>query len=87
MKTPNIIDDIYAEENGCETREIESVVNDNSKINYAIVGLNGVTKILAYKENGQMSWVPWAAIYKGDFLCQRVDLAGTRVIYKEAPHA
>ena len=37
------------------------------------VGSFGVTKIEAYREAGQGGYVPWFAVWKGDFLYQRVN--------------
>lgn len=50
---------------------------------YSRVGVDGVTKIIPYEEHGQMSWVTWFAIYKGDFLYQRIDGCGLLIVYKE----
>ena len=69
----------------------DSIVNDTRIIKaiwkeedgYQIGGTSGITKIEVYQETGQMAYVPWAKIWKGDFLLARVDLAGWIVIYKE----
>ncbi len=37
------------------------------------VGSNGVTKIEAYDETGEMSYVPWFAIYVGEEIVWRVN--------------
>ena len=68
-----------------DTREIESVWNVNdSEGNYFRVGVGQVTKIEIYREDGQMSGVPWAAIYQGDSIKWRCDMAGMGITYKEA---
>jgi hypothetical protein len=81
----SIIDETYRAEGASPAFEIElSMIHcDRSQITVAQVGRNGVTRIILYKECGQTSWVPWAAIYRGDFLAERVDLAGMRICYKE----
>lgn len=38
-----------------------------------IVGSNGVTKIAVYDEYGEMSYVPWFAIYVGEEIVWRVN--------------
>ena len=63
-----------------DPRPIECITQDILSIR---VGEGGVTKIVVYKEAGQCATVPWAAIYKGEFLWKRVDLVGFMVIYKE----
>ena len=64
-----------------DKREISRIVfPDLSVIG---VGLNGITKISPYEENGQMACVTWLAIYKGEFLWQRVDSVGLSIQYKE----
>jgi len=83
MKIKNLITEIIEFENGGEERLVEAIYCEFGMARIATVGSDGVTKIVLYRENGQMDHVPWAAIYKGDFLWQRVDLAGMRIIYKE----
>lgn len=63
-----------------DTRPIECITQDILTIR---VGDGGVTKIVAYPEPGQYNLIPWAAIYKGEFLWKRIDLAGMMVIYRE----
>jgi hypothetical protein len=48
------------------------------------VGTNGITKIVAYFEYGQMAAFPWVAIYKGDEISARMDCTNCVVIYKES---
>jgi len=63
-----------------DKREIKSLAQD---IWFVQVGEEGVTKIIAYGEPALYNNVPWFAIYKGNFLAQRVDAAGMVVAYKE----
>jgi hypothetical protein len=66
-----------------DTREIDSVwVATNSEEGYWKVGLGGVTKIEIYGENGQMAIVNWCAIYQGEKITSRFDMAGMGVTYK-----
>ncbi|HEX5704893.1 MAG TPA: hypothetical protein VFX97_16970 [Pyrinomonadaceae bacterium] len=37
------------------------------------VGLHDITRIMAYPEAGEMSNVPWFAIYSGDVITERVN--------------
>jgi len=70
---------------GHDEREVESVWQTNdTEGNYFKVGINGVTKITIYYECGQMAAVAWAAIYQGDFIKWRCDMAGMGITYKEA---
>ena len=43
----------------------------------------GYTKIIAYRECGQMAYVPWLAFYVGDELRFRMDAAGCYIEYEE----
>ena len=70
----------YVQQTTQDNRPIECIVQDFLSIR---VGEGGVTRIVAYGEAGQMALVPWAAIYKGEFLWKRIDLAGMLIIYKE----
>lgn len=68
-----------------DDREIENVWQANQSENESSsfkVGRSGVTKILIYRESGQMSAVPWAAIYVGDEIKWRFDMAGWGITYK-----
>ena len=47
------------------------------------VGLNGVTSIIPYNENGQMAAVPWIAVYKGEKIVARFDAVNIVIKYKE----
>lgn len=62
-----------------DDRPIVDIVHPNG--NMFIVGIFGITKIEIYAEPGQMGVVPWAAIWKGDWLSDRVDIAGWRIHY------
>lgn len=37
------------------------------------VGQDNVTRIAVYQEKGEMSYVPWFAIYSGDVITERVN--------------
>ena len=68
-----------------DKRTIKTIFYEGDGAGEYIVGGNGITKIEAYGENGEMAQVVWFAIYKGDFLWMRVN--GKRidgVIYEEA---
>lgn len=59
-----------------DTRTISGLVVDyNQRVhNWNIaVGNNGVSKIESYDECGEMSYVPWFAIYVGDQITWRVN--------------
>lgn len=83
MGVPSIINETWSNDNGGPKSEVVSIQNDSAGFTIATVGVKGVTSIELYRENGQIEYVPWAAIYKGDFLAERVDLAGLRIVYKE----
>ncbi len=38
----------------------------------ATVGYQGVTRIVPYREPGEMALVPWLAVYKGETLAKRL---------------
>jgi len=67
-----------------DEREIDSIWFSQDVV--ITVGRNGVTKIEAYGEPGEMALVPWFRILKGDFLYARVNskMIDT-VVYKEKP--
>lgn len=48
--------------------EIQGLTNEAQGCNIAWVGRDGVTKIALTMERGEMSIVPWFAVYKGDRL-------------------
>ncbi len=51
-----------------------------------MVGVNGITKIEAYDEPGQMAYVAWFAIYVGDAVIWRVNgLYVVEVGYSKVP--
>lgn len=59
-----------------DERPISSLVIDyNQRVHdwQPTVGRNGVTKIEAYDETGQMAYVSWFAIYVGDEAVWRVN--------------
>ena len=66
-----------------DKRPIKAVYNENFG---ASVELNYVTEIVPYQEYSQNGIVTWFAIYKGDFLAERVASTGMVVEYQEAEH-
>lgn len=54
-----------------DDREIDSLLIDGK--GWQGVGSDGITKIVCYGERGEMSLVPWFAIYKGDGIVSRVN--------------
>lgn len=46
------------------------------------VGQNGVTKIEAYDENGDMAPTPWLAIFKGEKIVMRIAAANMSIHYE-----
>lgn len=48
------------------------------------VGEFGVTKITPYDENGEMSHVPWLAIWKGDVVTLRCAARDMTISYQNA---
>lgn len=74
MKIKTIVED---------TRPIKYLSDDENQFDIFCVGREGVTKIVPYHENGQMAPVVWFAIYKEDFLWQRIPAARLRVTYAE----
>ena len=61
-----------------DKREIKSVCGHGIRWD---VGVDGVTKIEAYDEMGQMSYVPWIAIWVGDTIILRMDAQGKTICY------
>jgi hypothetical protein len=47
------------------------------------VGRHGVTKIESYQEHGEYDYLPFVAVYKGDFLAVRVPAMNLTIHYKE----
>jgi len=68
-----------------DPREIEMVSNDDACINLYMLGQRGVTRIEVYKESGPMSYLPYIAIWKGDFLYERLPAIGLRITYRVKP--
>lgn len=58
-----------------DTREISciSVCNGSASDLYCVGPRHSITKIVCYKECGEMSNVPWFAIYHGEKLKQRIN--------------
>lgn len=68
-----------------DRREILAVWSAfNDDVNFHTVGTLGVTKIDAYDENGEMSHIPFIAVYKGDFLAYRIPANSLSIRYKES---
>ena len=65
-----------------DEREIDQINDYQKQFTIARVGIDGVTKIVCYPEKGSLDFFPYLAIYKGDFLYQRVAAIGISVIYK-----
>lgn len=65
-----------------DTREIAGAYWPVEGTEGFTVGVNGVTRIEAYDENGQMAMVPWVAVFKGDQICCRAPAAQMSVHYK-----
>ena len=36
------------------------------------LGRNGITKMVAYREYGEYSFIPWIAVYRGDVISERI---------------
>lgn len=66
-----------------DPRQIDHVNNESAAFTVAAVGLNGVTKIVAYGENAEFCLVPWLAVYKGDEIAQRIAATGLSIYYAE----
>lgn len=49
----------------------------------ARVGQDGITEIVCYPEFGEMAYVPWVALFRGEELWQRVKV--TSVQYEDLP--
>lgn len=63
-------------------KEIDKITEDKRRIkaiyfsgedNYYAVAVGAASKIEAYDELGQGTYVPWFAVYEGDFLKIRVN--------------
>lgn len=68
-----------------DEREIERLSFGTGPADVSIVvGLAGVTKIVAYGEPGQGAYVPYFAVYIGEHLNDRVPAHMVVVSYKEA---
>lgn len=62
-----------------DERQITSAIGERG--NFA-VGDFGVTKITAYDENGEMAYVPWLAIWKGDAVVVRCPARDMTISYQ-----
>ena len=65
-----------------DEREIEAINDHAAQVTHA-VGLKGITKIEVYRERGEMSNVPFLAIWKDGFLWMRTDARNKDVVYKD----
>jgi len=71
-----------------DERPIRSVATQGEDYSYWCVGQLGITRIVAYRENGQGASVPWLAVYEGDWLAHRVNAAAVASVwYGKAPEA
>ncbi|WP_419797279.1 MAG: hypothetical protein ACNI26_13220 [Terasakiella sp.] len=52
-----------------------------SEEDYSKVGECGVTKIIAYGENGHMATIPWLAVYIGDDIARRIPAQMVEIVY------
>ncbi len=67
-----------------DTRPIDTAWSDVPDGAGATVGFDGTTRIIPYTENGQGAAVPWLAVYKGDFLWKRLNVANmAEIVYAE----
>jgi len=56
-----------------DERSIRKIVYSHKSLAAWIRGVDGVTKIEAYHENGEMAHVVWFKIWIGDYLFARVN--------------
>jgi hypothetical protein len=63
-----------------DKRPIKSISSDEGRYTLKI-GQDGITKIEVYEEMGQMTYIPWIAIWKGDVLSIRMDVQGKSIEY------
>ena len=67
-----------------DPREIRGLTNEAQGENFAWVGQDGVTRIVAYGEDGHMARVPYFAVYRnGDQPCSRISAGQVAVYYFE----
>lgn len=50
-----------------------SVCNGTASDLYCVGPRKGITRIVCYRESGEMSYVPWFAVYNGDVISQRIN--------------
>lgn len=64
-----------------DTRPIHSIcLAGDPQLNHTI-GRYGVTKISVVDEHGEMAYVPWFEVWKGDALCARVNANFVSEVY------
>lgn len=68
-----------------DKRPIREIVLAGDGGTWWSVGHGGVTRIVAYGENGQCAGVPWLAVYAGDWLVHRVNAAYVESVWYGAP--
>lgn len=54
---------------------IKEIYFDVVKDEYIKVGTKGVTQMKVIMERGQMSEIPWVAVFKGDKIAHKLNLA------------
>lgn len=64
-----------------DERTIQSAIGERGRF---ILGELGVTKIIAYDENGEMAHVPWLAIFKGETIAARCSARDMTISYEPA---
>ena len=71
--------------------DVPKILDDGRTINLLLVlqgepgefqvGFSGITRIVAYGENGDMALVPWLAVYKGEHLHSRIKASACEILY------
>jgi len=64
-----------------DDRPIMKLAFPGDEGSYHMVGACGLTRIVAYSENGQGASVPWFALYRGDALIGRINAAHIEGVY------
>ncbi len=65
-----------------DERPIQCIAWDDNNESHWRVGKDGITKIEAYTEHGEMSMVLWLAVYAGGNIIARVPARQVMVIYE-----
>lgn len=66
-----------------DVRPVRSIVLDGERHQ---VGEHGVTRISPFDETGEMAYVPWFEVWKGDRLYCRTNAAFIAEVYYEEGH-